>query len=146
MRRFQVLILHLWAGNEIRRAEKNKECSTNNLLRWPVLQIHEPLDTTAAALDARCLQTSSNSGDRAAWCVCNDASNKHLDKVTRLTLSSDPQNKRTNHAQFERCEPRNARTTRHTRASETHSEEVFLFLLPLLLLPRDFAGVRSVDG
>ena len=34
---------------------------------------HVRMDAAAAALDARCLRTSANSGDRTAWCVCNDA-------------------------------------------------------------------------
>ena len=36
-------------------------------------------------------------GDCTAWCVCNGARNKHLGKISRLILSSDPLDKRTNH-------------------------------------------------
>ena len=58
-------------------------------LRWPVLRILVLLDAAAAPLDARCLQTFANTGDCAARCACNDASNKHHGNITRLILSSD---------------------------------------------------------
>ena len=41
--------------------------TTCHLLRWPVLRRHEPLDTAAAALDARRLQTFADTSDRATW-------------------------------------------------------------------------------
>ena len=48
------------------------------------------VDAAAALLDARCLQTFANTGDCAAWRVCNDANNKHLGKNTRLSSPLDP--------------------------------------------------------
>ena len=65
------------------------------LRRWPVLRFLALLDAAAAALDARCVQTFANTGDRATWCDCNDASNNHLGKNTRLMLSLDPHKPRT---------------------------------------------------
>ena len=47
----------------------------------------------------------------------NPSVDEHLGTSTLLILSPDPLNKRTNHAQFERGETRNARKTRHTPAS-----------------------------
>ena len=63
------------------------------------------MDAAAAALDARRLQTFANIVDQ------------HLGTSTLQILSSDLLNKRTNHAQFERYQTRNARETRHTPAS-----------------------------
>ena len=56
------------------------------------------MDAAAALLDARCLNTFANTGDCAAWRVCNDANNKPLGKNTRLISSLDPlKNKQTTH-------------------------------------------------
>ena len=50
---------------------------------------HVLVDAGAAALDARCLQTSAYSGDCAAWSVCNGASKKHSVTKTFLSLSKN---------------------------------------------------------
>ena len=119
----QVPILHLWEGHKAILAEKNKDCNTYHLLRWPVLRFHVLLDAAAAAVDARCLQTFANTGDCTTWCVCKGASNKHLGKITRL-ISSDPLNKRPNHAEFERCGMRTKENKRQTSLLATRSPNV----------------------
>ena len=44
---------------------------TYHLLRWPVLHLHVLLDAAAAALDARRLQTFTDTGDCATWFIRN---------------------------------------------------------------------------
>ena len=82
-----------------------------------MLRLHEPLDVAAAAVHARCLQTSPNNGCRTARCVCNGANNKLLGTITRLILSWDPQKKRTTHAQFGRYGLSTKKTRRNPSSS-----------------------------
>ena len=73
---------------------------TYHLLRWPMLRRHVLMDAAAAALDARRLQTFANTGDCATRINKNPGVDQHLGTRTLLILSSDPLNKRTDHAQI----------------------------------------------
>ena len=77
---------------------------------------HVLVDGAAAALDARSLQTSANSGDSAAWCVFNNANKKHLGKNTRLILSLSPLFTNTNNSRTDRDVDREQRIARRCAA------------------------------
>ena len=94
---------------------KRAQYSTYYLLRWAVLRRHALMDAVAAALDARCLQTSANSGDRAAWRVCNEASDRRCGTKTFFLLSSCPL--KTHESLIDGKMDREQNTTSHKPAS-----------------------------
>ena len=83
------------------------------------------MDAAAAALDARHLQTFANTGDCAARVNRNPGVDQHVGTSTLLIFIIRPteqtHNPRTNHAQFERDQTRNARDTRHTHRPPHHA-------------------------
>ena len=81
----------------------------------PLVQRRQVLIVHLLEDRARCQMPAT--GDYTAWCVCNDARHWHLGNITRQILPSDPLNKRTNHAQFERYGPITQTKTRHKPAS-----------------------------
>ena len=70
---------------------------------------------SCSAPDARCLQSFANTGDGATWHACDGASDERCGTNAFLITATDPLTKRTNHAQFERCE------TKHAKGQDTQT-------------------------
>ena len=99
---------------------KRAQFPTYHLLRWPVLRRHALMDAAAAALDARCLQTSANRvatvhhGVPAMMPATSVVARRLITESTRV-----PHN-----VQFERCETKLQRQATQTSLRAAWSPRV----------------------